>query len=501
MKNARGIVAAIVLLALLLAVVASLSGNTSQAQDVIRVEQAQASLAAHKRFVAGTQDTSIAMTNVLTIGGAALLLVAGTAICITILRHATGVAYRERSAIEHAHQTEMAHIRATRDIGVAMTQPQFPGLSHYHPTITYGSGNARQIAPIEQAIAEVEAEGSGVPSFAKLLNAGAVGRGSPLLLGIGTAGELAGSWLDLYSTAVGGLPGSGKSTSQRFFACQTVLHGARFVVCDPHYGTSEDSLGASLSPLEACFDCDIADTEERILEAVRFVDSIGKARLKNSDRRPLILWIDETTALLNNQRVGTALAALMEEIARQYRKVGVYLSASGQIWLSSRSGGSSALRDSFASVLAHRMKRSQARLLLPTDDAKVCERLATGQAVLYRTSGESEIISIPYTSVSDVRRVAGLLPDNLPTMPNMADPKASWKPDDSQRVARDEECSISSQCKPPSAEAARVRALFLDGMSLAEIVQTMRGVKSSEGRRYQTALKEIQGLLRDAMTG
>jgi hypothetical protein len=51
-----------------------------------------------------------------------------------------------------------------------------------------------------------------------------------------------------------------------------------------------------------------------------------------------------------------------------------------------------------------------------------------------------------------------------------------------------------------SAEAARVRALFLEGSSLAEIVYQVRGVKSNEGRRYQAALSDVQGLLREAIT-
>ncbi|NTU79092.1 MAG: hypothetical protein HGA45_06775 [Chloroflexales bacterium] len=57
-----------------------------------------------------------------------------------------------------------------------------------------------------------------VPTFAQILAGGRVGRGNPLLLGFDTetGAELVGSWLDLYSTAVSGMPGSGKTTSQRF---------------------------------------------------------------------------------------------------------------------------------------------------------------------------------------------------------------------------------------------------------------------------------------------
>ncbi len=99
--------------------------------------------------------------------------------------------------------------------------------------------------------AEERAEGAGQPAFAALLDAGRVGRGQPLLLGydLDSGGvELPGAWLDLYATATAGLPGTGKTTSQRFFACQTALHGARFVVCDPHAGAGDDSLAATPRP-------------------------------------------------------------------------------------------------------------------------------------------------------------------------------------------------------------------------------------------------------------
>ena len=92
-----------------------------------------------------------------------------------------------------------------------------------------------------------------VTTFAQLLSRGRVGKGNPLLLGfdVETGGELVGSWLDLYSTIVSGLPGSGKTTSQRFLACQTALQGARFAICDPHAGAADDSLAATLAPLSA----------------------------------------------------------------------------------------------------------------------------------------------------------------------------------------------------------------------------------------------------------
>jgi hypothetical protein len=46
-----------------------------------------------------------------------------------------------------------------------------------------------------------------------------------------------------------------------------------------------------------------------------------------------------------------------------------------------------------------------------------------------------------------------------------------------------------------------VAQLFQNGMDLAAIVLELRGVRSSEGKRYQVALSEVQALLRAGLRG
>lgn len=333
-----------------------------------------------------------------------------------------------------------------------------------------------------------------VPTFSALLDSGKVGRGQPLLLGIDSAGQhLAGSWLDLYSTAVAGYPGSGKTTSQRFLAAQSALHGAQFVVCDPHYGAADDSLGATLEPLSSVFLCDVASDNKTILEAVRLVRDIGEKRIQGKDKSttPIILWLDEATRLLGHSTIGDELAELLEDIAQQYRKRAVYASISGQIWTAERSGGS-ALRDSLASVLCHRMKRSQARLLLPTDDAQQVERLERGTALLYRTSGASSIVSVPNTTASDIKRVAGLLTNNAPVI-EMEAPRKHYGNTMETRYA------ATGSTEPLDASAARILQAFLAGSSIPDIARDVCGTTS--GRKYQEASAEVQRILRQSLGG
>jgi hypothetical protein len=382
---------------------------------------------------------------------------------------------------------------------------------HQHPAVpqslTYSphySHRGELAAPpaLDAIVRDVE----GVPTFAQLLDRGRIAPGKPLLLGYEQVDgqELAGSWLDLYSTAVSGMPGSGKTTSQRFLACQTALQGAQFAICDPHAGATDDSLASTLAPLSSAFLCEPASRDKDILEVVRTVANIGRRRVegKDSSTRPLILWVDELTSLLGRSSVAEPLAELLEQVAQEYRKRGVFVCASGQIWTAART--SSELRDSFASVICHRMKRAQARLLIPTEEAEQVERLPIGSAVLWRTSGVTTVIQVPNTTAADCVRVGGLLATpRLLNQPSGSHSEASLKPlsmpNGSHLEANTEANPERLHSAPIRAEAARVAQMFVDGMNPADIVRELRGVKSNEGGKYQAALSEVLNLLREGM--
>jgi hypothetical protein len=405
---------------------------------------------------------------------------------------------------------EIARLRQQVEGLRAVHQPgQAPAQLTYAPHVTYSPNLSRTALPGPAILPgdTAEAEEGEAPTLAQLLDRGRVGRGNPLILGYEGSKELAGSWLDLYATITAGLPGTGKTTTQRFFAAQTALHGARFAIADPHAGAADDSLAATLDPLRAVYLAEPASEPRAILDLVRYVADIGEARIKgkSADRTPVILWLDELTGLLGRSDIGPDLAELLERIAQEYRKRFVYLSASGQIWTAART--TSELRDSFASVVCHRMKRSQARLLLPTDEAATVERLETGQAVLWRTSGATSIIRIPNTTAEDVRRVARLLSGPQGGHETATEKSfegggsdAAPSPPSSPNVATDGPAtSAPGRGKTAPAEARRAAGLFLAGKDPAAIVQELRGVTSREGSRYQKALAEVLELIRQGL--
>ncbi len=409
------------------------------------------------------------------------------------------IAYRRYGAIES--------VKADKVIALTRAQVQIA------PHATSFNYHIESVPPAMLALPDpVSAPPLAIPTFATMLDQHLVGAGRKLVLGYDEGGVLEGDWTDLYSTAVAGMPGQGKTTSQRFFACQTALHGARFAVIDPHAGAGEDSLAATLAPLGNSFLCPIASDNKEMLDTVRHIADIGAQRVKgfDKDETPIILWVDELTALLGRSTIGDELAELLERIAQEYRKKHVFVSASGQIWTASRA--TSELRDSFASVLCHRMKRGQARMLLPTDEAHLVERLSPGRAVLWRTSGATSIVGIPNTTEADVKRVATLISGGATvdmrsmggSVPVTTKSGMGFHPPpkiDQKSTTASTVHTQAASAQTLSAESLRAHALFLSGKDLTEIVLELRKVKPKEGARYQLALKEIQSLIRLAIQG
>jgi hypothetical protein len=411
-----------------------------------------------------------------------------TGVTVTGLRYLWRIAANEDTKRSLEAQVRIAEYASRKPANPVNYSPHIS----YSPHITNTSTNTHARAEAAPTVSESLTTGSTVPTFADLLSNGSVGKGNPLLLGysIEKNKPIEGTWLDIYSTALGGVPHSGKTTTQRFLACQLALWGAKFVVCDPHAEAGEDSLAGTLKPLQKQFICDTASSEEDILDCLKLVDDMGKKRISgDKDRTPIILWIDELNGLLSSS-LGPNIVGLLKETARAYRKVAIFLSASGHTWTASSTGGNTDLRANFASRMVHRMERQQARILLPTDMAVRAEHLDVGQFILHSMK-HADTVCVPLTVPADVGRVAGLLEDNQPTMERVQ----------SQSVRSHSEAGLQPRkaAETLSAETMRVRDMFCAGSSPAEIVLSLRGVRSNQGAKYQKSLDEILGLLREGM--
>ncbi len=348
-----------------------------------------------------------------------------------------------------------------------------------------------------------------VPSFAELLAEGAIKRGTSLLLGYIDGDPRAGTWLDLYSCAIAGLQGSGKTTTELFIILQSVLHGAMLLIIDPHRDTAHDSLGGRLAPLASRFLRPIAaDDEKDILTTIKLVRREVDRRRRGATGAPIILVVDEFTKLMRRSpAIKDELSACIEEIAQEGRKMQVFALLSGQIWKATAVGGTE-LRYSLASSFVHRIQEAQSKLLIPGEYARLTPRLKPGQVYFYDTNGDTQLMQIPYTTEQDVLKVAGLLAspsdfrpasfqtsDRLPSTPVEATTDRSLKLVVKPHEATNE---VSGPLLSPELESkyADVVALMAQEKKQGEIIAAVWGITSGGGTAYQKAAEELRTIQR-----
>jgi hypothetical protein len=347
-----------------------------------------------------------------------------------------------------------------------------------------------------------------VPTFGELLDQGKVGPGRPLLLGFRDGQAIEGSWSDLYSTGVGGMTGSGKSWLVAFLAGQSAAAGARLILIDPHAGDPQ-SLATRLAPLAASYMCDVASTQAEITSALKLAsDKLEGRKAGKGGVWPLLLIVDEWTSLLRG-KLAELLTATALDYAEQGRKYGCFALLAAQAWQVDAAGP---VRDRLASHYTMRTRGDQFRYQMGLRGSAPLDTLflQPGQAYFLSTRGELGKVCIPQMADADLARVAALIDrpaaavgspfgfhrtGSLATTPAAA--VANGKPDGSLMVASEDQATRA----PGSAEAMHVLDLLHAGNDLPAIVAALRGVKSNEGRRYQTALAEVTDLLRQATKG
>jgi hypothetical protein len=381
--------------------------------------------------------------------------------------------------IETAPQAALAFHQAKQIAAGQQPTPQTVSTT-YAPHVVYRPQN--ELPPPSAPSQVIQ-----VPAFAQLLASGAIGQGQPLLLGYTETGALTGGWRDLCSSAVAGISGSGKTTTLRFLASQSAMHGARFLVLDPHADAGQESLAATLMPLSGAFLAQPATTDKQILDVVKLAQNRLQGRIKGteSDRTPIIVACDEFTSLMRSERLTDPLGGLLESISQEGRKVGVFALLSGQIWSADRSGGSK-LRDSLASAYVHRIKRRQAGMLLGMGDRLPdTSDLPAGQAVLLRTSGELARVAVPLTTQQDVLAVGTML-QKAPASPFRA-PSAPLP-----RVTVESPHAGANQA-PASQQEGEILTLLAAGKTPSQVVRELFGV--ANGNAYASASREVAAVV------
>jgi len=307
--------------------------------------------------------------------------------------------------------TKMADVQ-TKQIGALL------GRSGIHGNLTRVQASESQHALPEHM--------QTTPTFAQLLESGELAYGKPMILGYENGIPRRGSFLDIYSSAIAGESGSGKTSTMLFLIGSGLLcEHVRYIAIDPHYPHPQ-SLGKKTQSLWEAGFMRIATLKDDILEVLAEVEQTIDDRLHQIDinTTPIVLVIDEL-AFLTKTCTASSVTHTMERISTEGRKVSVYMLASSQTWLASRTGKDSVVRDTLTSAYVHRIKPKQANLLLQDkDDVNKVKKYVkqAGDVLFCPVGGESVISKIPFTTEYDMKMLATTL---QPRTPHVVSPASS----------------------------------------------------------------------------
>lgn len=400
-----------------------------------------------------------------------------------------------------------AQIRASGVAQIAAAQQPGP-IAHsltYAPRI---SAPAQLGAQLEQQLLLPAPAAAVVPSFAQLLEGGRIGpdadgRQQLLVLGYGEDGAVEGDWRSLYSSAAGGLQGSGKTWGTAFLLAQSAAAGAQLVICDPQAGDVE-SLANRVAPLRSAMLCDIADDDRTIGQALDLAYDILDRRDKgDSDRRPVIVAIDEWLSLRRG-KLADRLPELVEAFATRGRKMNVHCMLLTQRADKDAIGN---FRNTLASSYIYRMRPDEARMLTGLRAAQLPPdvlQLEPGECYLLDTRGQLRKVRIPFCTPADLERVGAMLGGKASGA--AVKPAFGFRPAGAARNPTETQMKPgfeSRETSPASAggldpQSARILALFAQGLSVGEIVKAIWGEIS--GPKYNQARATVEQAIRQAVT-
>ena len=283
---------------------------------------------------------------------------------------------------------------------------QVSGLQKLYLDTMKGTLPHDSLPAIEQkAIAHV------TPSFASLIQSGAIAPGKSLIIGYTGNGKAIRSELsENYSTVVIGQSGTGKTTGEAFAIAQTILaYNASYSILDPHYPDKrKESLGDRLGVLIHLPQVQIYSKPLLLDEIVLELDHGFEQHKESGIEKPAhIIVVDEHSLWKNSSNGGKDLLRFEEKIVYEGRKFGWYLHVTSKSPLA-QDFGSSAIRDNFVTSLLYKTKKHQAQTFYK--DSRQVEMVQSckkpGQCVFTDSRDTSQVITVPFCTSQDMYSVA-----------------------------------------------------------------------------------------------
>lgn len=234
--------------------------------------------------------------------------------------------------------------------------------------------------------------------------------GDEIVLGydMTTGDALTGDLSNLYSAGIFGGSGSGKTAWTRGLISQTILTypDALCYVLDAHDGHPE-SLSATLPKCQQIKILDIDAPLTGIREFARLFATRQQAHFSDPSR-PLIFLIDELRELSGRKWFGELDESILQIVPTAGRKYQAFLFLVSQ---DARQSHGLEARDMLRSLYCFQNKRKQLQTLLQdtSDVQKVMSAKEPGVCLFVPTSGESQLVRVPYCLPEDMTAIESRL--------------------------------------------------------------------------------------------
>lgn len=310
------------------------------------------------------------------------------------------------------------HLKTLRLTGADVAQMKNAGRAAFENsrrlipqgTHTASISHPGAIVDAEIVDAEIVEPAQDVPPLSVLLREGRIRMGQ-FCIGFGLDGQpIYGTYEQFCAIGDGGTMGTGKSNDGAFYLAQVLAVGGQGYVADPNSGHPQ-SLTNYLGEMVEMLSAPVAKDYEDILRLVQRVRRVlGERIATNYDGSvPLILLIDEFTALLLDDDLAVEIPKLLTIINAQGRKYGVFVFLLAQLWGAEMTGGTK-VRNLLAARICHNLPMQEARNLLGLPASampKDIGELKRGECYVRTLTGALHRVTIPLVDaegVADLRR-------------------------------------------------------------------------------------------------
>jgi hypothetical protein len=447
--------------------------------------QAQRDWQEHHQPVMNMALTSLAIVGMTGLTGGALAVFA--ALGLAALNWARGLNFEKRYAMRELASKERVLIARYQ------YQHALPP-SHYSPHYAPHISTSSAPAVIDQG----EAGAPGLPGPVDLAALDFSPSAGRLLLGLGPGGGLLTvSGRQLMHVALSGATGSGKTNVGRLLVAQLLAVGSQVVVANPHHTSYDAESGDDWSAIEQRLHLAPAVKPDNIADLLRWLtrDELEqRLERRQAGQRPgpaLTLYLDELPVIVQEVPGATDMLA---KLLRQGRALGLYVMGASQDFLTKTLGNGSGIREAYRTAYYAGGDLVGARSLLDLRQSDIDES-QLGQGVCYLRSAATspaQLCRVPLASNEGIARLLGAPAQARAVGGSDSDTGAGPSGATTGAAATPAAMGRSGL----SAQAERVRAAMMEGLSQSEVIRRVWGCEPNT-RQGKRALEEFRAILAD----